>query len=233
MHVAKALEEALLRGEGALQGLDDDAGELVVVALDDGGGGLDVVEGRDEHVARGGRGDAEAVGRGRREVSQVGGRRGHAHHGVVVGAVEGALELQDLVAAAVGAGDAHGVEGGLGAAAGEAHLLGAGDGADDLLGQQQGVLVEAEVRGTPGELLLDGGDDLGVRVADEHGAGAEDVVDVLVAADVPDAGAAAPGDDGVHRDDVAGAASRQDSRREVQKLPLALAYVVTRHECLH
>ena len=60
----EGLEEAGLGGEDALHGFDDDSGEVVVVLLDDGCGGLGVVEGGDEHGVKDCLGDAAAAGVG-------------------------------------------------------------------------------------------------------------------------------------------------------------------------
>src|SRR3989338_5352893 len=73
-----------------------------------------------------------------------------------VGAVETALELQDLVALAEGPRHAQREERRLAARGGIAHLLGAGHGAADLLGQGHGGLGELEVRRAPAELRFDG-----------------------------------------------------------------------------
>ena len=109
--------------------------------------------------------------------------------------MEAALELQDFVAAAEGAGDAEGLEAGIGAAGGEADLVGAREGADEFLGKLDGVLVGGEEGAAALDGFDDGLDNLGVGVAEDHGTGTHEVVDVLVSRDVPDAGAAALFDD--------------------------------------
>ena len=137
-----------------------------------------------------GPGDAAAAGVGLGE--GVEGAGGIAHEGVVAGAVEAAFELQDFVAAAEGAGDAEGLEAGVGAAGGEADLVGAGKGADELLGKLDGVLVGGEEGASALDGFDDSLDDAGVGVAEDHGAGAHEVVDVLIAGDVPRCGSRCP-----------------------------------------
>ena len=65
--------------------------------------------------------------------------------------------------------------------------------------------------------------DLRVSVADEHGAGTEGVVDVLVAAYVPDLGPLAAFDDDVHVDGVAVAAARHVLRDPLEEIGLSWA----------
>ena len=186
---AEALQESGLWGQDALHGFDDDGGEVVVVLLYDGGSGLGVVEGGNEDGFGDGPGDAAAAGV--RLGEGVEGAGGIAHEGVVAGAVEAAFELEDFVAAAEGAGDAEGLEAGVGAAGGEADLVGAGKGADELFGELDGVLVGGEEGATALDGFDDGLDDAGVGVSEDHGAGAHEVVDVFVAGYVPDTGATA------------------------------------------
>ena len=100
-----------------------------------------------------------------------------------------ALELQNLVAAAERTGDAHGVGVGFRSATDEAHLLGAGDRIDDGGGQTDAMLVVGEERRAVRYLRLHGRHHVGVAVADEHRTGAEQEIDIFVAAHVPDAGA--------------------------------------------
>ena len=109
-----------------------------------------------------------------REVGRVGGP--HAHKRVVVHAVEAALELENLVAAAERPGGPHGVVRRLRSAAEEAHLAGAGHRGGDLLGQQHGQLVQGKEGKAPGSLLLHGLNHLGVRVPYEHRARPQQVV---------------------------------------------------------
>ena len=77
------------------------------------------------------------------------------HEGVVAGAVEATLELEDLVAAAEGTCDAESLETGVGAAGGEADLVGAWDGPDKLFGKENGIFIDCK----EGAAVLDGFDD--------------------------------------------------------------------------
>jgi hypothetical protein len=112
-----------------------------------------------------------------------------------VRAVEAALELHDLVAAAEGPGHAQREEGGLGAARHEPHLLGARHRPDDFLGQLDDGLVEEHERGAVPGLALHRLHDRGMRVAEQHGPGAQQVVDVALAVGVPEVRAARVLDD--------------------------------------
>ena len=132
---------------------------------------------------------------------------------VVAHAVEAALELHDLVAAAEGAGDAHGEGVGFGAGGDEAHLLGAGDGVDQFGGQPDAVFVVREEGEAAVELFAHRFDHVGVAVADEHRAGAEQEIDVFAAVDVGDAAGVAFADDEV-AGEVAEAGGRQHTLGE-------------------
>ena len=185
--VAQTLQEAGLGGEHTLQRFDDNGGQLVMVGLEDGLGGFQVVEGGDEHQVLDGLGDAAAAGNGLGEF--LGDTGPDAHEGVVAGAVVAALELKDFLLAGEGAADSHCLKTGVGAAGGEADLLGAGKGLHQGFGEEYGLVVGGE----EGAALLDGLDygfeDRWVGVAEKHGAGAHEPVNVFVAADVPDPGA--------------------------------------------
>jgi hypothetical protein len=65
-----------------------------------------------------------------------------------------------------------------------AHLLGARDGSGDLLGQLDRGLVQEEIRRAAGHLALDRLDDSRVRVAEQHRAGAEQIVEIAPAGHV-------------------------------------------------
>ena len=106
--------------------------------------------------------------------------RRQAHEAIVAHAVIAALELQDLVTLHVGARDAHRVEIGFRARRNEPHLLRAGYRRDDLLGELDAVRIVDEERGAVRELRQHRGLDLGMRMADQHGTRAQQVVDVLV-----------------------------------------------------
>src|SRR5438445_7062873 len=108
-----------------------------------------------------------------------------------MGAVEAALELHDLVAPAEGARHAEREERRLRPARRVPHLLGARDRPHHLLRQLDRGLVEQHVRRAAPYLALDRLDDGGMGVAEEHRAGAEEVVEVASAVHVPEVGAAA------------------------------------------
>jgi hypothetical protein len=142
-----------------------------------------VVEGRDQPVAHG-LGNAGAVGHGLGKLtSRVGARLicASARHAVIA-----ALEFHDLVAPGEGAGEAHGVHVGLAAGRDVAHLLGAGHGAADFLGQFDAGRVVGEEGHAFRQLLEDGLQHFGMAVAEQHRAGADQVVDIFVAVLVPD-----------------------------------------------
>ena len=216
----KPLEETGTRGDDALQGLDYDRRQLLVMRLEDGLGGGQVVEWGDEHEVGDGPGDAAAVGLGQGEFQ--GGAGGDAHQGVIAAAVVASLEFQDFFPPGEGAGDTHGLEAGVGAAGGEADFFGAGDGLHQLFRQHDGLVVVGE----EGAALLDGLDDRlhhpGMGVAQYHRPGTHQPIDVLVAAYVPDAGTFPPGDQEVlfgGESQVSGAAAGQVLGRLFQKLP--------------
>lgn len=107
--------------------------------------------------------------------------------------MEPAFEFEDLLFAGEGACGAHGLEAGIGAAGGEPHLLGAGDGVDQLLGQFHRFVVGGEESAAAFDGLDHGPGNGGVGVAQDHRTGPHEPIDVLVAADVEDAGALAVG----------------------------------------
>ena len=189
----EGLEEAGLGGEDTLHGFDDDGSKIVVVLLNDGCGGLNIVEWGYEDGVLESLGDAAAAGV--RLGEGVKGAGWITHEGVVAGAVETSLEFENLVASPEGTGDAEGLETGVGAAGGETDFIGAGHGADKLFGKENGIFIDCKEGAAVLNSFDDGLDDAGVGVAEYHGAGTHEVVYVLVAADVPDTGAAAPLDD--------------------------------------
>jgi hypothetical protein len=130
-----------------------------------------------------------------------------------------ALELQDAVAPAEGAGKAHRIEIGLRAAADEAHLLGAGHGLHDGGGEPDAQRVVREEGRALRQLRRDRRRHLGMRMAHEHRPGAQQVVDVAVAADVPDMPAAPLGDHDV-RGHVAKMPRRQHAAGQGGELEL-------------
>ncbi len=104
-------------------------------------------------------------------------------------AVVAALELDDLLAAGVSAGDADGVHGRLGAGVAEPHEIGA-EASLDLLGQDDAVLDGEGVAGAVGDTALKRFRELRMRVAGGEDAEGHVEVDVLVPVRVADAAAA-------------------------------------------
>ena len=132
-----------------------------------------------------------------------------------------ALEFQDLVALLVGARQPHGVGVRFGAGAHETHLLGARHRIDDLGRKLDAIGIVGEERGALRGDLLDDLNDLGMRMAHDHGTRAEQVVDVLVAADIPGVAAAAFRNNQMVRN-VAEPTSGQNALRRRSKIALGL-----------
>ena len=121
---------------------------------------------------------------------------------VVVMAVVGPLELQHPGAIGERAGEPHGVVGGLGAGAHESDARGARYQRGDAPGEEDRLVVEhGEEMGAARRLLGDRPDDRLVRVPEDQRPRAQAVVDVLVAARVPEACALAVAE---HERDVVG-----------------------------
>jgi hypothetical protein len=118
----------------ALQGLDDDAGERRGVFADQRLGRLEVIERRHQQTVLGVRGPGTGelrLGKIRQPGREQAGDPG------LVGAVVGALELEDPRPAGEGAGQALAVHGGLGTRGTKAQALGRRRDPRDLLGQIQ------------------------------------------------------------------------------------------------
>ena len=187
---------------------------------------VDVVEGRDDDLVLHALRDAGRIRHAAGEVAGLLGRQ--RHQAPVAHAVIAALELQDLVAAPEGACHPHGIEVGLRAARHEAHLLGAGQRIDDLGRQSDAGLVVGEEGGAERHLLQHRLDHLGMGVADEHRAGAEQEIDILPARHVPDAPAPAFPDDDV-AGKVAEGAGRQHPLGQFHQLARAIRPAAIRH----
>ena len=181
---AQAFEEARRRRNQALEGLDDNAGELVVMLANEARDGLQIVEGCDQDLIADTLGDAGQIGDRLREIADALGRE--AHEPVVAHAVVAALKFQDLIAVAKSAGQPHGVEVRLRAGAHEPHLFGARHRFHDFGGQTYPIFVVGKEGGARGGDFLHHLHHLGMRVADDHRARAQQVVNVLIAAHVPD-----------------------------------------------
>ena len=152
--------------------------------------GRQIVVRRDQHLAFQHLRDARGVrhGRGKRFRRL----RRLRHERVVVAAVVPALELHDLVAVAEGARRAQREERRLAPRRGEPHLVRARHRAADLVGKPDRRFVDEKIRRAVLELLGDGPDDRRMRMSEEHRPRAEQVVDVLASAPVPQASALRP-----------------------------------------
>ena len=192
--------------------------------------GLEVVERHDPQQLGEHLGDAAGLRHHVRVLARahVGGVGRHREHQRVVVAVVGALDLDDEVAAGVGAHQAGAFQGGLGARVAEApqrqlEALG------EVLADHVEVLRGLGEVGAQRRLLLDRLHDLRVRVAHHHGAVAQVEVDVLVLVDVPQVVAlAAVDEDRVRRrvlpagGDAAGDVAVRDLAIGDRGLPLGL-----------
>jgi hypothetical protein len=181
------------------QGVEEHAGNLPGMRVEQLARSRHVIEGQHQHVAQHPRRRAAGVAHGLRPrgVAPVCRRWVHARFGHVVGAVVGAFHLGDARPARVGAGGADG----------EHHRLGARIGKTDLLHrrqpvhQQLGQLDLAFRRQAHGHqlggLLHDGAEHLGVGVTVDQRRVVVDVVQVVLAVDVGHPGATAAL--GIHR----------------------------------
>ena len=175
----KPFEESGPGPNHPLECLDDDAGERIVVFLDDRGDRVQIVVRRDQHFSPDG---VRNAGRVRNRLDAVAAPPGRqTHQRIVVHAVIAALELQDFRPSAECAHRPHRVERRLRAAAREAHLLGAWHRFANRFGQQDSGAAVGEEGGAPFELLAHRRNHLRMPVTDEHRAGAEQEVDVLLA----------------------------------------------------
>ena len=196
--LAHPLEEALF-GQGQPrrggQGIDDDGRQPAAVLGEKGLDRAGVVEGQDHHVLQGRRGETRRRGHGMRcrggpEIRAD--RRQVAHHGVVVDAVEGALELGRARAAGEGAGGSQGVDHGLGPGAAEPQPLQRRQPPADELRHLHLEGGGAGEPGAPAHGRPQGGDHRGMGVSEDEGGVVVDEVEQPVAVDVvqPDALAA-------------------------------------------
>ena len=196
---AQALEEALLRGGAPLQGFDDDGGEVAGMLGDDPRREGTVVVGGDEDVVGRRRWNAGARGVGAGKVEEAVGEQ--ARDPGLVGAVVGALELEDHAPPGRGPREPLAVHGGLGAGGAEAQPIAGGADPADLLRKRQGVLVHAgEVR-PERRLAHDRLGHLGPGVSHQHGTPAHGEVEEGGAGHVLDLASRAPGD---HRAELGG-----------------------------
>ena len=166
--------------------LDDHAGDLALVLLERARGLGQVVERHHPHDVRHRLRDAERLRHGVRMLpgADLRGIGTDGEHQRVVVPVIRALDLDDHLAAGVGAHEARGLERGLRAGVAEPPEREA-EAFDQVVADRVQVLRGLrEVRAAL-DLPLDRLDDLRVRVAGDHGAVAQVEVEVLVAVDVP------------------------------------------------
>ncbi len=144
---------------------------------------LRFVERRDQHRFAGLRRNTDRVGLRARIVGRRG--RDRAPQSVIVHAVPRAFELEDLVAARVGARDAQRVERRFGAGADVVDDVGAGNGFDQSLRQRDFRLVQ-EIEGRAlAQLCRDGLGHRRMRVTEQCRPRTQVIVDVFAARDVP------------------------------------------------
>ena len=108
-------------------------------------------------------------------------------------AVIAALEFDDEVASGVSAGEADGGHAGFGAGADEAKFFDGGEAVGDAFGEVGFGGDGGPEAGSSGGGLLDGFDDGGEGVAEDHGAPGAEEVEVAVAVDVVEVGSAGRG----------------------------------------
>ena len=221
---AEALQEPRARPHEALPGLRDDRGHLAARVPEHPLGGREVVVGGDEDGLRDAPRDAVRVGGG----LGVGGRVGRAvaPHRVVVVAVVGPLELDDLLAPGERAREPERHERRLRSSRRVADEVRAGD---DLLELRRvadgGHVGDADEMRREVDLLLDRGPDPRMVVAEEEGAAPAGEVDELAPRRVEEVRPPPVGEDerALVRQAVAGEdAAGQALRRLPQKLVLAL-----------
>ena len=226
--LAQPFEKPLRRGDDALHRLDDDPRDLVPVLIDEARHRVQVVVRGDQDLVAQGVRDPGRIGHRAREVA--GPLRREAHQAPVAHAVVAALELQDLVAAPVAAGQAHRIRIRLRPGAHEADLLGAGHRLRDRLRELDGVAVVGEEGRAQLDLLPHRRVHLGMGVPGQHRPRADEVVDVLVAALVPHPAAASLADDDL-RAGVPEAAGRHELPRLLDERKLPITSSIT--SCLH
>src|SRR6266542_1632572 len=192
-HLPYAAEKCRVRDDEALEGLHDHRGQILVMRLDDGLRLGQIVERRDQHLFLDGLVDARRVRRGRRP--GLGGAGANAHEGIVVSAVEAALEFQDLVSLAEGARQPQREERRLTPRRAEAHLLGTGHRLAEQLRERQRGLGELEIGRALAELSLDRGQDGRMSMSQHQRTRAQDVIDILAARIVVESRALALPDD--------------------------------------
>ncbi|MCY1443564.1 hypothetical protein D9M71_599880 [compost metagenome] len=155
-------------------------------------GQFDVVEGKHYHIVEhAGRGTFRIGSGSRRRVTPV--RRGgvQAHFGVVIGAVIGAFDLGDLLAAGEGPCCLQRHHDGFCAGVGETHLLYAGQTLAEDFSQLDFAFGGHAEAGPQSQLFLHRFVHLRMAVAVDHGGEVVDAVDSLGSIGVPDSAALA------------------------------------------
>ena len=152
--------------------------------------GFDRIEGQGDGGIGEARGDALRI----RDPEGGHARAGLDEQGIDV-AVIAAFELDDEVAAGEAAGQADRGHGGFGAGVDQAHHFDGRDGIADGCGELDFGFGGRAETGADVERSVDGGEDLGMAVAEQQRAPGADVVDVLVAVDVEEVRAFAAGDE--------------------------------------
>ena len=107
--------------------------------------------------------------------------------------MESAFKLEDFFFAGESSGGAHGLETGVGAAGGEDHLIGAGNGVDEFFSQFHCFVIGGKEGAASFNRFDNGFSDRRVGVAQNHGPGTHEPVNVLIAAYVVDVGALSVG----------------------------------------
>jgi len=146
-------------------------------------GGLEIVPRRDQDLLLHGAGNACRVRHRLGKFHRLS-RPLVAHQRVVIHAVEGALEFEDLLAPGEGPGDSQGEERRFRAAVVEADLFRAGHALGDGAGELDGAFAHEEVAGALVQALANGFHHRGMGVPQQERSRTHQVVDVLVAADV-------------------------------------------------
>jgi len=175
----------------ARHGFHDDGRDMIAVraeSLFDGIGGI---------IRQGDGGIGESLG----HAARIGdAERGDAGAGLdkqrIHVTVIAAFELNDEVPAGEAARQTNGGHGGLRAGVDQAHHFHGGHSVADGFGELDLGLGGSAEAGSDAERALQGREDFGMAVAQEQGAPGADVIDILVAIHVEDAGAFAAGDKG-------------------------------------
>ena len=215
--IAQELQVAVCRQDQAHiagNGFDDDGGNVVAAAVHEFPEGVGIVIGDGQRVFGRAGCDARAV----RLTEGSGAGTGLDQQAVAV-AVIAADEFHDFIAARIAPGDADGAHRRFRTGVDHAQFFDGRIDFFDQLGQLRFNQRRRTIARAAGGRFLQGLDDAGMGVADDHGAPGTDVVDVLVAVDVADGTAFGPGNerrraaDAVIRADRAVDAARHEGLR--------------------